>query len=367
MTDGIHTVLIVNDEAAHWQGYRDRLARESGAESVSIAVPPGDRRDSIVATLGNKLRTVTDDPYDLLAREKPQLAVITVPPLDAPPVIDACLDVGAHVLVEKPAAVIDSDLEPLARKALDRERHLMLAFAGSQQPIVRDAARVIRADKALGTLYGVTAHYLADQTRVRDVEQLERRTGSSTGWFFKKRFGGGGHLSWRGIHFVDMLRAVTGHDIAEVAAMTNLAGGQPIDVEDSAVLTLRYDNGVLASLTCGYYLDQHDVEDDKQSLFKVWGEHGWLEMDPHEGTPLQWYSNRPEAAVQPRRRQEYDTDFLAGYDTLMHEAIGAAAGHNAPPVATLDSLQALRVVHAAYRAAETGRVQRVPPRGQWSD
>ena len=34
MTDGIHTVLIVNDEAAHWQGYRDRLARESGAESV---------------------------------------------------------------------------------------------------------------------------------------------------------------------------------------------------------------------------------------------------------------------------------------------------------------------------------------------
>ena len=75
MTDGIHTVLIVNDEAAHWQGYRDRLARESGAESVSIAVPPGDRRDSIVATLGNKLRTVTDDPYDLLAREKPQLAV----------------------------------------------------------------------------------------------------------------------------------------------------------------------------------------------------------------------------------------------------------------------------------------------------
>ena len=149
--------------------------------------------------------------------------------------------------------------------------------------------------------------------------------------------------------------------------MTNLAGGQPIDVEDSAVLTLRYDNDVLASLTCGYYLDQHDVEDDKQSLFKVWGEHGWLEMDPHEGTPLQWYSNRPEAAVQPRRRQEYDTDFLAGYDTLMHEAIGAAAGHNAPPVATLDSLQALRVVHAAYRAAETGRVQRVPPRGQWSD
>ena len=72
MTDGIHTVLIVNNEAAHWQGYRDRLAREDGAESVSVAVPTGDRRDSIVATLGSKLRTVTDEPYELLASEKPQ-------------------------------------------------------------------------------------------------------------------------------------------------------------------------------------------------------------------------------------------------------------------------------------------------------
>ena len=254
MAEGIHVVLVVNDEAAHWQGYRDRLAANDGAASVSVAVPAGERRDSILAALGDKVRTVAEDPAELFAAESPQLAVITVPPLDSPPIIDAALDAGAHVLAEKPASVSDTALELLARKAVQRDRHLMLAFAGSQQPAVRDAARIIRDEGRLGALYGVTAHYIADQARIRDVEQLQRRTGSSNTWFFEKRVGGGGHLSWLGIHFVDMLHVVTGHDIVEVSAMTNVAGGQPIDVEDSAVLTLRYDNGMLASLTSAYYL-----------------------------------------------------------------------------------------------------------------
>ena len=286
--------------------------------------------------------------------------------MTTPPIIDAALDAGAHVLTEKPASVSDTVLEPLARKAVQRDRHLMLAFAGSQQPAVRDAARIIRDEGRLGTLYGVTAHYIADQARIRDVEQLQRRTGSSNTWFFQKRVGGGGHLSWLGIHFVDMLHVVTGHDVVEVSAMTNVAGGQPIDVEDSAVLTLRYDNGMLASLTSAYYLDQHDVADDKQALFKVWGENGWLQIDPHEGTPLTCYSNLPTFADQPRERIDYDSDFITGYDTLMHEALRAAAGLGDPPTSTLDALQALRVVHAAYRSAASGRAEPVPTRGEWT-
>ena len=148
MTEGIHVVLVVNDEAAHWQGYRDRLAVNDGAASVSVAVPDGERRDSILSVLGDKVRTVAEDPAKLLAAESPQLAVVTVPPLDSPPIIDAALDAGAHVLTEKPAAVSDTVLEPLARKALACDRHLMLAFAGGQQPAVRDAARIVRDEAA---------------------------------------------------------------------------------------------------------------------------------------------------------------------------------------------------------------------------
>ncbi len=361
MADGIHAVFVLDDEAAHWQGYRDRLAANDEVASVSVAVPAGERRDSVTRAIGAKVRTVSDDAKELLAAESPQLAVITLPPQDSPAVIDAALDSGAHVLSEKPASVADTVFERLAKKAIETERHLMLAFAGSQQPVVRDAARIIRDEAQLGSIYGVVAHYIADQTRVRDRAQLFKTTGTNVPWFFQKIRAGGGHLSWLGIHFVDMLHVVTGHDIVEVSAMTNVAGGQPIDVEDSAVLTLRYDSGALASLTSAYYLD-----DAKHSLFKVWGEHGWLEMDPDAGGPLEWYSNQSAYADEPRRTIEYDSGPSGGYEVLMRAAVRAAAGQAEPPNDALDALQALRVVHAAYRSAASGQTERVPPRGHWT-
>ena len=70
MAEGIHVVLVVNDEAAHWQGYRDRLAANDGTASVSVAAPAGERRDSILAVLGAKVRTVAEDPAELLAAER---------------------------------------------------------------------------------------------------------------------------------------------------------------------------------------------------------------------------------------------------------------------------------------------------------
>ena len=50
----------------------------------------------------------------------------------------------------------------------------------------------------------------------------------------------------------------------------------------------------------------------------------------------------------------------------MHEALLAAAGKGDPPTSTLDALQALRVVHAAYRSAASGRAEPVPARGEWT-
>ena len=38
--------------------------------------------------------------------------------------------------------------------------------------------------------------------------------------------------------------------------MSANVGGQPIDTEDSAVVALRFDNGMLGTLTSGYYLDR---------------------------------------------------------------------------------------------------------------
>ena len=354
MPEGIHVVLVMNDESAHWTGYRDILADLVDVASVSVAAPAGERLETVKRALGGKLRSVVQDSTELLDRERPQLALITLPAYQAPPVIASALKAGAHVLAEKPSAVTDLDYEPLARSALDRDLLLMLAFAGSQRPIVRDATRIVRRERQLGELYGVLAYSVADQTRVRRKEQQES-------WFFRRQLGGGGHLIWLGVHFINMLRVITGHEIAEVSAFTNVAGGQPIEVEDSAVLTLRFDNGMLGSFTSAYY-----IERGKESQISVWGEHGRLRLHPAEGGPLTVASGLPEFGTHPERTIEYREGAAHGYHLLVRDAVRAAAGLGDPPTTTWDGLQALRVVHAAYRSADRGTIEQVLPPGKWS-
>ena len=84
----------------------------------------------------------------------------------------------------------------------------------------------------------------------------------------------------------------------------------------------------------------------------------------HEGTPLTCYSNLPAYADQPRQRIDYDSDFITGYDTLMHEALRVAAGLGEPPTSTLDALQGLarRPRRLSIRRQRSGRTRAGPRR-----
>src|SRR3712207_8124755 len=47
------------------------------------------------------------------------------------------------------------------------------------------------------------------------------------------------------------------HDALPIlAGFTTVVGGQPIEVEDSATVALRFDSGALGTITSGYYLDR---------------------------------------------------------------------------------------------------------------
>jgi predicted dehydrogenase len=192
----------------------------------------------------------------------------------------------------------------------------------------------------IGKVYGVELHIVADQTR------LTRPAYHKT-WVAQKSRAGGGHLIWLGIHWLDLAMFVTKSRIREVAGFTANVGGQPIDTEDSAVVAMRFDNGTLGTITSGYYLDK-----SYHSMLKFWGSHGWVEMRKHTGHGLEWYSTKESKPVVHRVNKDNEP---TGYATFIQAVVRAVAGLQAPPLTTSDSLEALKVVFAAYRAAETGR------------
>ena len=159
---------------------------------------------------------------------------------------------------------------------------------------------------------------------------------------------------WLGLPWIDLVMFVTQSKIVEAAGFTGIVGGQPLKIEDSAAMALRFDNGSFGTMTSGYYLDR-----GYHSHLKVWGSHGWLQLDPHGGEALQWYTTK-EMPLQTRKYDGPADD--GGYTPLVQACVKSSLDTNVPPqfaapVSTAESFQALKTIFACYRAAETGRTQ----------
>jgi predicted dehydrogenase len=245
-------------------------------------------------------------------------------------------------LAEKPACVRAADFDALAAVAKKNNRQLVLALANRVDPLVIESRRLMRSG-LVGKVYGVEIHIIADQTRLTKPAYHKN-------WFAKKDRAGGGHLIWLGIHWLDLAMYLTNSRVRDVAGFIANAGGQPLDVEDSATAALRFDNGSLGTITSGYYVDK-----GYHSQIKIWGSDGWLELRKHgAAVPLEWYSNK-EGKV---RRYEGPLE-PNGYEPFVRHIARAVAGLEQPVLDVEDCRRVLHTVFATYRAAETGQTQKV--------
>ena len=197
----------------------------------------------------------------------------------------------------------------------------------------------------LGKPYSTTMDWIADQTRLKNPKYHQS-------WLSFKDRAGGGKLIYHGIHYLDLIQYLIDDPIQQVSAFCENVGGQPIEVEDAAVLSFRFRNGMVGTLNAGYYLDR-----DYQNQVRIWGATGWFYLDLPSGKPMEWYSTHPKA---PSGVQTFDhSGDPSLYGVLLQEIVDASRGLSPPPITGPEVLQVLKVIFAAYKAAETGTTQTI--------
>ncbi len=340
--DAIDVGVITEPTASHRSGYLNILAKCQGVRKVAVADRTGKTADDSRNRLGDRFDRFFDDPRRMLEANKPALTVITMEGHRAPAAIEEALAAGSHVLTEKPGCAKLEDFKRVVRLAKKKKRQIMLAMATRSSAAVKKARQLI-ADGLLGKPYSATMDWIADQARLKSPAYHKS-------WLSFKNRAGGGKLIFHGIHYLDVIQFLVGDSIREVPGFCQNVGGQPIEVEDAAVVNFRFLGGMIGTLNTGYYLDK-----GKQLNIRVWGSHGWLRLDFRAKTPLEWYSTRPKA---PRGVQQF-ADATGGYQPFFQEAIDAVLGKTKWPITSSESLRALKVVFGAYRAAESGMTQTV--------
>ena len=323
--------------------YRTGLC--AGVGELAVADETGETFDAARQAAGARLIATYRDPVRMMKEFRPQLVVVSMEPTRMPAAIEVALQHGAHVLVEKPGCTGLAQFEKLARLARTTGKQLMLAMATRLHPAVVRARELIEAGW-IGRGYGVDMLWVADQTRLKNPAY--QRT-----WKASRAKGGGGKLIFHGIHYLDVIRYLMDDTITQVCGFCRNVGGQPMEVEDAAVVSMVFAGGMVGTLNTGYYLDRGYAQ-----MVAVWGAEGWFRFQPWEPEVLTWHSTA-KSAPRGVQRLLAEAKPVAAYDLMLQAAVDFAGGRRAPFMTTEDSLAALRTVFAAYRAAETGQAQNV--------
>ncbi len=298
------------------------------------------------AALGAKLTASFTDHRQLLAEFQPDAVLVTTEPSKMPPLLIDCLQAGVHVFHEKPGGASVQDYRRVVEAARQSTAHLCIAFNMRGLPNVREARAIVQSG-ALGKLFAIQTHYVAEHPRTWLWKDL------ADGWMMD-RDRGGGHLIFLGCHYIDLLRYVSGANVTEVAAFADTVGGEPINAEDAYAVSLRFDNGMLASLTGGFMAPSPR----KHDAMHVWGSRGWLRFDPEAGDSIEWFTR--EGGGAPHRTLTFGPEERAnGFDLFKDEFFQACQGLGDPPVTADDALWMHEIAWAARQASDSGQTQKV--------
>jgi predicted dehydrogenase len=242
---------------------------------------------------------------------------------------------GAHLLIEKP---LGAALDGIAELRVEVEAQGCVAAVGYMfrfHPTLQRVAGWLRRG-AIGEVVRARAHwgeFLPGWHPGEDYRQS---------YAARADLGGGALLTLS--HAFDYLRMLLG-EVATVSAETGCRGGLGVDVEDTALVHLRFASGVLAEVSLDYLErpPRHELELLGREGRLVWsygdGQARWIDPDGHI-----------VEEARPAPGFERNTMFV---DELLDLA-AAIEARREPRCTLADGEAALRIALAALRSARSG-------------
>lgn len=211
------------------------------AEIVALCDLLSDKAQALAARYAPGAAIYTD--YKKLLKEvAPDAVTVALPNyLHAPVAIDA-LKAGCHVNVEKPMACSSAEAQRMCDTAKKCGKLLNVNQSQRVFPPHVKAKEVIDSG-ILGKILHVTAMF------GHEGPEYWSPTGK---WFFKKKQARFGAMADLGVHKADLIRFLTGKEVAEVSAFFERLEKKNTDVEDNFVSCLKFTDGTVGTLCASW-------------------------------------------------------------------------------------------------------------------
>lgn len=264
---------------------------------------------------------------------------------DHRPLIEAAAAAGKPVLCEKPLAPTLAEALKVRDAVTASGIRFMQSFPKRFDPVNHE----VRALLAEGAVGRVTL------CRVRHGHRLGEALQGT--WFVDPALSGGGTLIDEGVHAADFLCFLFGPP--ESVFATASSAGLGLAVEDTALATYRYADGLLAEVATSWCFAAADTS------IEIYGTEGTILL---AGVDLASKATRDADYLRVFRRSTgaWTSSATVPYfrTGVFHEHVAfafvEALKHGGPmPVTLDDGLRAAAMIDAAYRSVASGRTERI--------
>jgi predicted dehydrogenase len=249
------------------------------------------------------------------------------------------MEAGKHVMVERPIASTSAGAAHIVDVAERTGKILMLGLPHRYRPEVA-ALRSFVARGELGTLYSIRGSWMTRPVTVTRPTWRQRRDKA-----------GGGALIDLGIPALDLCLWISG--FPKISWVSCVVRHGDYEVEDAATLLAETEDGIALTVEVSNQL----YSSDDRFYARVLGTEGSGVLPPLRvfrqlgGRPLEVTPRQPT----PRGGENPYTN---AYRRLLDEFVRAVQGQAEVPVPH-EQVQLMRLVEAAYEAAESGREVRL--------
>jgi predicted dehydrogenase len=319
--------------------YDSSAARDKGSRIAALATGP--------CAVEHELEALLAHP------EIDVVCVCTPSGAHAEPAV-AAARAGKHVVVEKPLEITLPRCDAIIAACDANAVGLCAIFPSRFSPAN------LRLKQAIDT--GRFGRLTLGDTYVKWWRSQEYY--DSGGWRGTWQLDGGGALMNQAIHNIDLLTWLMG-DVVEVSAFTDTLSHERIEVEDTAVATLRFASGalgVIEAATSAYpgLLKRTEIHGDRGSArveqddITLWEFQEKVPSDQEVLAALAARGGGNSGASDPRgishagHRQQL-ADFLEALDTGRPPAVDGREGR-----------KSVEIIRAIYRSARAGRAVALP-------
>lgn len=305
-----------------------------------IAYCDVDRRSIAESVARYGERSTYHDYRKMLAAEKLDCVSVCLPNFLHCPATVASLEAGVNVLVEKPMALTLREADRMLAAAKRRKKLLMVSQTQRFSAVHKKAKEVIDSG-ILGRILHVTTAF----------GHPGPEGWSPRGkWFFQKKKAGFGPMADLGIHKADLLRYLTGKEVAAVFAFKSRQEKRHTDVEDNFVSVLRFTDGTLGTLTTSW-----TVRGMETNYTYLYCEKGTLAISVIPGRPLVAFLSDPECVIDlpvPAIQTNIEDTWQLG---IVDNFAASILGREKCLVTGEEGRKALEIILAADKAGETGK------------